>query len=145
MTSDPAQVGGEGHGSISWSLSSHYHVPGMNWVIMAILLVTLLALVSATGALIVPRRMRRIGLIFSTTLVHAGPLLGLLAAAMVLHQMAINQIDGDPGDPGAFHGEQAVATGVAAMSLMFGVCAGIVGVFVSTVLKLVGDRQVDRS
>lgn len=142
MTGDPAQVGGEAHGSIAWSLFGHYHVPGMNWVIMAILLVTLLTLVAATGALIAPRRMRRIGLTFSTALVRAGPLLGLLAATMVLHQMAINQIDGDPR---AFHGEQAVATGVATMSLMFGVCAGIVGVFLSTVLKLVGDRQVDRS
>jgi hypothetical protein len=86
--------------------------------------------------------MRRVGLILTSALAHAGPLLGLLAVAIVLRQMAINQIDGDPR---SFQGEQAVATGVAAMTFMLGLCAGLAGVFLSTVLKLVGDRQVDRS
>ena len=73
MTSDPAVVGGEAHGSIASSLFSHYHVLGMRWVIMAILLIALLSLVAGIGALIAPRRMRRIGLILSTALVLAGP------------------------------------------------------------------------
>lgn len=140
IANEVAQVGGESHGSIAWSAFGHYQVPMLNWVLLAILLFTLVAVLAAVAGLIAPRRMRNTALILGRALAKLGPLLGLLGAAMTLHQMAVHQIDGDPR---AFDSTQAIATGVAAMSLMTGLSAGIVGVITGTLLKLIGNRDAD--
>lgn len=137
MTNQPAQIGGEPEGSIAWSLFSHYHVPGLKWVVMAILLIELIGLATAVAALIAPRRFGRAARILAGMLAALGPLLGLLGASITILQGAIHQIDADP----PYVGPDPVAIGVAAQPLIFGLLAGAMGVVLWTALSLMRGRE----
>lgn len=130
----PTYIGTQDHGKISaWHAVSHSDVMA-NHMIGVLILICAVVIVIALVGLVVGGRWRERALALSTMLAALGPLLGLVSAT---HDITNGLIDMANSPPASDVSVILMELMAASLCLFVGAVAGVIGVVVRTVLKIV--------